>query len=59
MLTSFGALYAGYIDMENVGYDDTPVDDRWFAHDRLQTGVWHRESVERRELCFASRRMSD
>jgi alkanesulfonate monooxygenase SsuD/methylene tetrahydromethanopterin reductase-like flavin-dependent oxidoreductase (luciferase family) len=36
MLTSFGALYAGYIDMENVGYDGTPVNDRWYGNDRLR-----------------------
>jgi alkanesulfonate monooxygenase SsuD/methylene tetrahydromethanopterin reductase-like flavin-dependent oxidoreductase (luciferase family) len=35
MLTSFGALYAGYIDMENVGYEGTPANDRWYANDRL------------------------
>jgi alkanesulfonate monooxygenase SsuD/methylene tetrahydromethanopterin reductase-like flavin-dependent oxidoreductase (luciferase family) len=35
MLTSFGALYAGYIDMENAGYEGTPANDRWYANDRL------------------------
>jgi alkanesulfonate monooxygenase SsuD/methylene tetrahydromethanopterin reductase-like flavin-dependent oxidoreductase (luciferase family) len=35
MLTSFGALYAGYIDTENVGYEGTPANDRWYANDRL------------------------
>jgi len=35
MLTSFGALYAGYIDLDHVGYGGTPVDDRWYPNDRL------------------------
>jgi len=28
MFTSFGALYAGYIDLEHVGYAGTPANDR-------------------------------
>jgi alkanesulfonate monooxygenase SsuD/methylene tetrahydromethanopterin reductase-like flavin-dependent oxidoreductase (luciferase family) len=35
MLTSFGAQYAGYIDMENMGYEGTPANDRCYANDRL------------------------
>jgi alkanesulfonate monooxygenase SsuD/methylene tetrahydromethanopterin reductase-like flavin-dependent oxidoreductase (luciferase family) len=35
MITSFGVQYAGYIDMERVGYDGTPVNDRWFPNERL------------------------
>jgi alkanesulfonate monooxygenase SsuD/methylene tetrahydromethanopterin reductase-like flavin-dependent oxidoreductase (luciferase family) len=35
MITSFGVQYAGYIDMEQVGYAGTPVNDRWFPNERL------------------------
>jgi len=35
MFTAFGVQYAGYIDMERVGYDGIPVNDRWFANERL------------------------
>ena len=35
MVTSFGALYAGYIDLEHVGYGGTPVEARWYPNDRL------------------------
>jgi alkanesulfonate monooxygenase SsuD/methylene tetrahydromethanopterin reductase-like flavin-dependent oxidoreductase (luciferase family) len=35
MITSFGVQYAGYIDMQQVGYDGTPVHDRWFPNERL------------------------
>jgi hypothetical protein len=27
--------YAGYIDMDRVGYDGIPVNDRWFPNERL------------------------
>jgi alkanesulfonate monooxygenase SsuD/methylene tetrahydromethanopterin reductase-like flavin-dependent oxidoreductase (luciferase family) len=35
MVKSFGAQYAGYIDMEQVGYGGIPVNDRWFPNERL------------------------
>ena len=35
MFTSFGVQYAGYIDMAHVGYDGTPVNERWFPNERL------------------------
>ena len=35
MIQSFGAQYAGYIDLERVGYLGTPADDRWYPNDRL------------------------
>jgi alkanesulfonate monooxygenase SsuD/methylene tetrahydromethanopterin reductase-like flavin-dependent oxidoreductase (luciferase family) len=35
MITSFGVQYAGYIDMEQVGYDGIPANDRWFPNERL------------------------
>jgi alkanesulfonate monooxygenase SsuD/methylene tetrahydromethanopterin reductase-like flavin-dependent oxidoreductase (luciferase family) len=35
MIKSFGVQYAGYIDMEQVGYDGIPANDRWFPNERL------------------------
>lgn len=35
MFTTFGVQYAGYIDMAHVGYDGTPVNERWFPNERL------------------------
>jgi alkanesulfonate monooxygenase SsuD/methylene tetrahydromethanopterin reductase-like flavin-dependent oxidoreductase (luciferase family) len=35
MIKSFGVQYAGYIDMEPVGYDSMLVNDRWFPNERL------------------------
>jgi len=37
MITKFDSLYAGHVDMENVGYRGTPVNDRWFPDEYLAT----------------------
>jgi alkanesulfonate monooxygenase SsuD/methylene tetrahydromethanopterin reductase-like flavin-dependent oxidoreductase (luciferase family) len=37
MLTTFDSSYAGHIDMENVGYAGTPVNDRRFPNEQLAT----------------------
>ena len=39
MIKSFGALYQGQIDMEGVGDDGTPANDRRYSNDEL-TGVF-------------------
>ncbi len=37
MITRFGSLYAGHVDLENIGLDGTPVNDRWYPDDHLNT----------------------
>jgi alkanesulfonate monooxygenase SsuD/methylene tetrahydromethanopterin reductase-like flavin-dependent oxidoreductase (luciferase family) len=37
MITKFDSLYAGHIDMDNVGYAGTPVNARRFPNDHLVT----------------------
>jgi len=37
MITNFGALYAGHVDLEDIGLEATPVNDRWFSDDHLNT----------------------
>ena len=37
MITKFDSLYAGHVDMENVGYAGTAVNDRCFDNDHLVT----------------------
>jgi len=37
MITKFDSLYAGHVDMENVGYGGTPVNDRSFSDEHLTT----------------------
>jgi alkanesulfonate monooxygenase SsuD/methylene tetrahydromethanopterin reductase-like flavin-dependent oxidoreductase (luciferase family) len=35
MITSFGSLFAGHVDLDNIGLDGTPVNERWLADERL------------------------
>jgi alkanesulfonate monooxygenase SsuD/methylene tetrahydromethanopterin reductase-like flavin-dependent oxidoreductase (luciferase family) len=37
MITKFDSLFAGYVDMENVGYGGTPVNERSFSEEYLTT----------------------
>jgi alkanesulfonate monooxygenase SsuD/methylene tetrahydromethanopterin reductase-like flavin-dependent oxidoreductase (luciferase family) len=37
MITKFDSLFAGHVDMENVGYAGTAVNDRKFANEHLTT----------------------
>ena len=37
MITDFSSLYAGHVDMDDVGYSGTPVNDRSFSDDHLAT----------------------
>lgn len=37
MITKFDSLYAGHIDMDNVGYGGTAVNDRRFSNEHLAT----------------------
>ena len=31
MITRFGSLYAGHVDLENIGLEGTPVNERWLS----------------------------
>jgi hypothetical protein len=31
MITQFGSLYAGHVDLENIGLEGTPVNERWLS----------------------------
>ena len=37
MITKFGSLYAGHVDLDDIGFDATPVNDRWLSDERLAT----------------------
>ena len=39
MITKFDTLYAGHVDMENVGYGGVPVNDRYFPNSHLVTAL--------------------
>lgn len=35
MITGFRSLYAGHVDLDDVGFDATPVNDRWLSDETL------------------------
>ena len=37
MITKFGSLFAGHVDLEDIGFDATPVNDRWLSDNHLAT----------------------
>ena len=37
MITKFGSLFAGHVDLEDIGFDATPVNDRWLSDEHLAT----------------------
>ena len=47
MISKFDSLYAGHVDMENVGYAGTAVNDRWFSDEHLATVFDKTEEIAR------------
>ena len=45
MITKFDSLYAGHVDMTNVGYGGTAVNDRVFDNDHLSTVFGKAEAI--------------
>lgn len=39
MIANFSSLFAGHVDMDDIGYGGTPVNDRSFSDDHLATGL--------------------
>jgi alkanesulfonate monooxygenase SsuD/methylene tetrahydromethanopterin reductase-like flavin-dependent oxidoreductase (luciferase family) len=37
VITRFGSLFAGHVDLDDIGLDGTPVNDRWLPDDQLWT----------------------
>src|SRR5438874_9595998 len=37
MITKFGSLFAGHVDLDDLGFDATPANDRWLSDDHLAT----------------------
>jgi alkanesulfonate monooxygenase SsuD/methylene tetrahydromethanopterin reductase-like flavin-dependent oxidoreductase (luciferase family) len=35
MITKFGSLFAGHVDFDDMGFDATPVNDRWLSDEKL------------------------
>ncbi len=45
MIKKFGSLYAGNIDMDNIGLDGTPVNDRLYSDDELFEGFYKGQRI--------------
>ncbi len=45
MITKFDSSYAGHIDMEDLGYGGTPVNDRFYPNDKLVTTLYKAEAM--------------
>jgi alkanesulfonate monooxygenase SsuD/methylene tetrahydromethanopterin reductase-like flavin-dependent oxidoreductase (luciferase family) len=37
MITKFGSLFAGNVDLDNIGLEGTPLNDRWYPDEHLNT----------------------
>ena len=38
MITKFGSLFAGHVDLDDEGLDGTAANDRWLPDERLAAG---------------------
>src|SRR5580704_123103 len=54
MITKFDSLYAGHVDLENIGYAGTPINDRRYDNAHLSTALFKAEAMARKmdELGF-------
>ena len=56
MIKQFDSTYAGHIDLENVGYAGTPVNDRRYPNEKLATALQKAERPRRRWIASATAR---
>ncbi len=49
MIRQFDSTYAGHIDLENVGYAGTPVNDRRYPNEKLATAL-HKAEITAQTL---------
>jgi len=45
MITKFGSLFAGHVDLDDEGLDGTPANDRWLSDEHLATVFPKSESI--------------
>ena len=45
MITKFDSLYAGHVDLDNVGYGGTPINDRLYSNEHLATALEKAQSM--------------
>ena len=47
MIIKFGSLYAGHVDLDDIGFDGLPVNDRWLSDERLASVFDKAEAIAR------------
>jgi alkanesulfonate monooxygenase SsuD/methylene tetrahydromethanopterin reductase-like flavin-dependent oxidoreductase (luciferase family) len=47
MISSFGSLFAGHVDLDNEGFEGTAVNDRWLSDERLAEVFPKSETIAR------------
>ena len=47
MITKFGSTFGGHVDLDDIGLDGTPVNDRWLSDERLATVFDKTEAIAR------------
>ena len=47
MISSFGSLFAGHVDLDNEGFEGTAVNDRWLSDERLAEVFPKSEAIAR------------
>lgn len=45
MITKFGSLYAGHVDLDHLGLDGTPVNERWLSDEHLASVFEKTEAI--------------
>ena len=45
MIESFGSLYAGHVDFDDIGLDATPLNDRWLTESHLNSVYTKTEAI--------------
>ena len=45
MITKFGSLFAGHVDLDDIGFDGLPVNDRWLSDERLASVFEKAEAI--------------
>ncbi len=61
VITKFGSLFAGHVDLDDEGLDGTPANDRWLSDDQLATVFTKSEAIAKlmdRTGCSASQKVS-
>ena len=45
MITKFDSLYAGHVDLDNIGYAGTPINDRTYDNDHLSSAMFKAQAM--------------